>query len=65
MEKQKKKEELLHAAPKVHEGLLKPGGGDPTDLETIKRRNFVKKVTDSDSLIAYVIKVFAGHFRIS
>ena len=52
-QQQKIKEDLLKAKPHEDDSPLKPGGGEPSDLESVKRRNYVKKV-----FTAYCIYVF-------
>ena len=43
-EEGKKKEDLLNDVPHESDAALQPGGGEPSDLETIKRRSYIKKV---------------------
>ena len=40
------KEKLLKQVPHAKEVPLPPGGGEPEDLESVKRRAFVKQVCD-------------------
>ena len=43
-QQKKMKDDLLKGAPHHDDVPLKPGGGEPEDLESIKRRNFIKQV---------------------
>ena len=44
-QEKKMKDELLKGIPHKDDLPLQPGGGEPSDLENIKRRNFIKNVS--------------------
>eukprot|EP00112_Aurelia_sp_Birch-Aquarium-sp1_P019897 Seg5010.1 transcript_id=Seg5010.1/GoldUCD/mRNA.D3Y31 product="Mannosyl-oligosaccharide 1 2-alpha-mannosidase IA" protein_id=Seg5010.1/GoldUCD/D3Y31 len=54
-QQQKIKDDLLKGKPHEDDTPLKPGGGEPSDLESVKRRNYVKKMmkTAWDGYVQY------------
>ena len=53
-QEKKLKDDLLKGNPHKDSVPLKPGGGDPSDLETIKRRNFIKNVSIYKSIYLFM-----------